>query len=610
MAVATFLTPSKLWRPRLVAATAVAHLAATLFALSSADPGHSGAWLRLDAPGRLLLALVSVLFLACAVYSVGYLRYRVERANRRFCACLLATLGSMSLVAYAQHLGLLWVGIEATTLATAPLIYFNRTARSIEATWKYLVISSIGIALALLGSFFVGYAALLGGGQASLLFSDLLASAPALSKPWLRAGFTLLVVGYGTKLGLAPMHTWKPDAYGEAPGVVGAILAGGLTSCALFALLRFAQITAAAGEGVFADRLLVGMGLTSMGVAAALMLGQRDLKRMLAYSSVEQMGLLALAGGLGAAAGFATLFHLVNNALGKGVLFLTVGNLHRAFGGKTTGEVHGALRRLPLSGYLFLFGLFAVTGVAAVRHLPQRAPDPAGDARREPLVDRRPLRRLPAGGLRRNERDHARRPPGQPARTARRSTYRDSVTTFVPALCLLGLVLLFGLYLPAPLRTLLEEPRRPRSERADERGVQARPAPGRGRGSSRGGARPAVARVRARAAGRHRERAARGGLLRGSRTGRLAALPSARRRPAVRARRGRDQPRGRRVPLAHAAAPAGAPVRARDRRAVRRAPAGHPWPKPVRFQQPPFPARRIATATWRRSRPLYRSCRE
>lgn len=457
MAVVVFFTPSKRWRPRLLAATAAAHFAVTLVSLGPAAPADANAWLRLDAPGRLLLAVISLLFLSCAVYSVGYLRYRVERANRRFCSCMLAALGMMSLVAYSQHLGLLWVGIEATTLATAPLIYFNRTPRSIEATWKYLVISSVGIALALLGSFFVGYAALLGGGEGSLLFRDLLLAAPTLSKPWLRAGFTLLLVGYGAKLGLVPMHTWKPDAYGEAPGVVGAILAGGLTSCAFFALLRLHQITAAAGEGGFASRLLVVMGLASMGVAGALMLGQRDLKRMLAYSSVEQMGILAIAGGLGAGATFAALLHLVNNALAKGVMFLSVGNIHRAFGGKTTGEVHGALRRLPLSGTLFLLGLFAVTGSP-----------PFGPFVSELLIlksafaaDRWAVAILflvfllvVFAGMGATSLAAVQ---GRPPASARQSSYRDSVTTFVPALLLLGIVLLFGLHLPAPVRRLLAE---------------------------------------------------------------------------------------------------------------------------------------------------------
>jgi hydrogenase-4 component F len=457
MSIVVFFVPSQRWRPRLLAVTAATHFALTLRELAGDPPPPDGAWLRLDAPGRVLLLVVSLLFLCCAVYSVGYLRYRVERANRRFCACMLAALGATSLVAYAQHVGLLFVGIEATTLASAPLIYFNRTARSIEATWKYLVISSVGIALALLGSFFVGYSSLLGGGEASLLFGDLLRHADTLSKPWLRAGFALLLVGYGTKLGLAPMHTWKPDAYGEAPGVVGAILAGGLTSCAFFALLRLEQVTAAAGEGGFASALLLAFGLSSMVVAGALMLGQRDLKRMLAYSSVEHMGILAVATGLGAGAAFATQLHLLNNALAKGVMFLSVGNLHRAFGGKTTGEVRGALHRLPLSGSLFLFGLFAVTGSP-----------PFGIFRSELLILRAMLAEsrwwvaavfvgsllvvfagMSATSLAALQ--------GRPTLKAQRSTYRDGVTTFVPALCLLGLVLLFGVRLPEPLRALLEE---------------------------------------------------------------------------------------------------------------------------------------------------------
>jgi len=457
MAVVVFFTPSKRWRPRLLAGTAAAHFALTLAALADPVAPGAGEWLRLDAPGRLLLGVVSLLFLCCAVYSVGYLRYRVERANRRFCACLLVVLGTMSLVAYSQHLGLLWVGMEATTLATAPLIYFNRTPRSIEATWKYLVLSSVGIALALFGSFFLGYSSLLGGGEASLLFPDLLAGASSLSKPWLRAGFTLLLVGYGTKLGLAPMHTWKPDAYGEAPGVVGAVLAGGMTSCAFLALARLAQITAAAGEGIYANRLLVLIGLVSMAVAGALLLGQRDLKRMLAYSSVEQMGILALATGLGAGAGFATLLHLVNNALGKGALFLAVGNVHRAFGGKTTDEVRGALTRLPVSGTIFLLSFFAVTGSP-----------PFGLFVSELLILKSifAAQRWLLGGLflaclflvfAGMGATSLAALQGRPPATARASDYRDRLLTVAPAVVLLGLVLLFGLHLPAGVRALVAD---------------------------------------------------------------------------------------------------------------------------------------------------------
>ncbi|MCK6593287.1 MAG: hydrogenase, partial [Polyangiaceae bacterium] len=140
-----------------------------------------------------------------------------------------------SLVALSQHLGLLWVAVEGTTLATAPLLYFNKNARSIEATWKYLVVGSVGIALALLGSLFLAYALHLAGGETSLVFSSMIAGAKGMSAPWLRVAFVFLLVGYGTKMGLAPLHTWKPDAYGEAPGMVGALLAGGMSSAVFLA---------------------------------------------------------------------------------------------------------------------------------------------------------------------------------------------------------------------------------------------------------------------------------------------------------------------------------------------------------------------------------------
>jgi hydrogenase-4 component F len=183
-----------------------------------------------------------------------------------------------------------------------------------------------------------------------------------LSKPWLHSAFVVLLVGYGTKVGLAPMHTWKPDAYGEAPGLVGALLAGGLTTCAFCAILRFVQILNAAGDGAMARELLLALGLFSMAVAAVFMARQRDYKRMLAYSSVEHMGIIAFGFGIGGLGTYGALLHLINNGLGKGVLFLTAGNIHRAFGSKSTDDVAGAIRKVPASGGLFLAGFFAITG--------------------------------------------------------------------------------------------------------------------------------------------------------------------------------------------------------------------------------------------------------
>ena len=183
-----------------------------------------------------------------------------------------------------------------------------------------------------------------------------------MNRSWLRVAFVLLLVGYGTKMGLAPMHTWKPDAYGEAPGVVGALLAGGLTNCAFLALVRVFHVCQAAGEGAYTGRLLVFLGLLSIAVAAVFMVGQRDFKRMLAYSSIEHMGILVLGMGLGGAGIFASLLHMLNNGLTKGVLFLSAANIHRAFDSKSVQDVRGAMRRVPVSGTLFLFGFIAITG--------------------------------------------------------------------------------------------------------------------------------------------------------------------------------------------------------------------------------------------------------
>jgi len=361
-ALAAFLLPKDRLRPWIVAIISAVHLVLSAAIVAEGEVGFASQWLRFDALGRLVLLVVSTLFCICAFYSVGYLRVRAERPNRIFCTGLLFFLAMTSLVALAQHLTLLWVGMEATTLATAVLLYFNQNKRSLEATWKYLMIGSVGIALALLGTLFLAYGARLGLGEPALLFPDLVRRATKLPAPWVRTAFVFLLVGYGTKMGLAPFHTWKPDAYGEAPGVVGALLAGGLTTCAFLALLRIYRITDAAGQGTFARELLIVFGLLSMTTAAVFMVGQRDFKRLLAYSSVEHMGILVLGIGLGGAGIFAALLHTVNNALTKGVLFLAAGNIHRAFKSKRLEDVTGALRRLPVSAGLFLAGFFAITG--------------------------------------------------------------------------------------------------------------------------------------------------------------------------------------------------------------------------------------------------------
>ncbi|HTW95431.1 MAG TPA: proton-conducting transporter membrane subunit [Tepidisphaeraceae bacterium] len=455
-AVAAVIRSNRL-RPWVLPPAAAAHASLTLWVLLHPNAVEVTRWLALDPPGRIVLLILSTLFLVCAVYSVGYLRYRLELSNRIFCVGLLLFLSATTLVSCSRHLGLMWVAIEATTLATAPLIYFNRTTRSIEATWKYLLIGSVGIAMALLGSFFLAYAAIQKGVDSSLLFQDLLRNAPLLSKPWLHAAFVLLLIGYGTKMGLAPMHTWKPDAYGEAPGVIGALLAGGLTNCAFLALLRVDHVCRAAGESVYTSQLLIFMGVLSMAFAAVFVVAQRDFKRMLAYSSVEHMGILVLGIGIGGGAVFGSLLHMINNGLTKGVLFLSAGNIHRAFDSKSADQVQGAIRRLPLSGTLFLLGFFAITGSP-----------PFGPFISEFTILNGAFssgRFLVAAlflsllliifiGMGRTVLTIVQ---GRPSAASRRTAYRDGLLTGLPILATFAVVLLLGVYIPSPLANLLHD---------------------------------------------------------------------------------------------------------------------------------------------------------
>lgn len=350
-------------RPKFLPAIALLHLLVTLYLVFTTQTTHHNGWILLDPLGKVSLLGISTLFCTCSFYTVGYLSYRPRRPNRVLCLGMLLCLAAMSLVCLSQNLGLMWVAIEATTIAMAPLIYFNRNARSIEATWKYLLICSVGIALALLGLLFLGYATHLSGLGATLLLPELLQKGEMLDRHWLHVAFIFMLTGFGTKLGLAPLHTWKPDAYGEAPGLVGALLSGGLVTCAFLAIARVYQISlATAVLHSFVQQLLLVMGLLSMAVAAMFMARQNDFKRMLAYSSVEHVGIMAIGLGLGKGAIFSVFYHLLANGFAKGVLFLSAGNIHRAFGGKTTDVAQGALRRCPWSGGMFLAGFIAVTG--------------------------------------------------------------------------------------------------------------------------------------------------------------------------------------------------------------------------------------------------------
>ncbi|MBI3757166.1 MAG: NADH dehydrogenase FAD-containing subunit [Deltaproteobacteria bacterium] len=460
-------------RRAVLLSAAIAHIGLTGATWWTLPAPALGAWLQLDAPGRVFLSIASVLFLAAAVYSLSYLRQEshatqtdieegflfTNAPEATFTGCLLLFLAAMTLVTCSHHFGLLWVAIEATTLASAPLIYFHRHHRSLEATWKYLMICSVGIALALLGNFFLAVAAANPSGDPiPLVLGDLLQNASRLHATWLKAAFLLLLVGYGTKMGLAPLHTWLPDAHSEAPSVVSALLSGALLNCAFLGILRAQQVCAAAGLAAFGQELLVGFGLLSMVVAAIFILGQSDYKRMLAYSSVEHMGLLSLGVGLGGAATFGSLLHAVNHSLTKAMLFLVAGNILTAYQSKSTTEVSGVLHVLPYSGALWIVGFLAITGSP-----------PFGLFLSELTIVKTALDQGRVGvaltaiiflmvifvGM---TTVVLRMTYGTPAEGLRRPTPRDeSLLSFLPATALAATVLLLGLYLPPFLSQALEE---------------------------------------------------------------------------------------------------------------------------------------------------------
>lgn len=337
-----------------------------------------------DRLGTLFLALASLLFVAASIYAVGYLRGErrhtaprrdfqdgtvfTNAPEQRFLACLCFFLASMTLVTMTRHLGALWVGIELTTLTSAPLIYFHRHRRSLEATWKYLMICSVGIALAFMGNilftlafypempeylhqmhFFTTRAAHAAGEDGG-------------SAPWLKAGFIFLLVGYGTKMGLAPLHNWLPDAHSQAPSLVSALLSGALLNCAFLGILRGHEILLAAGLGGFSGGLLMFFGLLSMLVAAIFIVGQGHFKRLLAYSSVEHMGILALGVGAGGAAAHSALLHSVNHSLTKCMLFLLAGNILSHYHTYSSYDARGLRRAMPITAALWLAGFLAIVG--------------------------------------------------------------------------------------------------------------------------------------------------------------------------------------------------------------------------------------------------------
>lgn len=322
-------------------------------------------------PGMYVLGICGVLFFFVARYFCKYFKADSHGAMLRnghakhmkdysAAALMLLFLGTMTLTALAQDYGTLWVAVEATTLVSAPLIHFHSSKSSLEATWKYLLLCSLGIGMALFGTMLMSAA--LPQVEANAVQGTIWPTFGSLGQvdaQWYKAAFVFCFAGYGLKAGLAPFHSWLPDAHSEAPAPVSALLSGSLLNCAMLALWRVRE---AAPEGLsdFCDGFFIFFGFLSLLIAALFIINQKDYKRMLAYSSVEHMGLIALMIGFGMKE--LLLIHVIFHSLTKMMLFLTAGNLLLAFNTRRIQLVQGVFSRLPRNGAIWMIGMLMICG--------------------------------------------------------------------------------------------------------------------------------------------------------------------------------------------------------------------------------------------------------
>jgi hydrogenase-4 component F len=341
-------------------------LYAAIFAASTAvlylHPASFTEYFRTDDLNVFFLIVLAVIFAGVAVYNIGFLIHDKENRHRQslYTIYLLLFTGSMAGVILTTHLALLWVFVEGTTLSSAFLIYYYRTETAMEAAWKYLFICSIGIAIAFIGITLLSMGL---GGINSFFFHDLETNAKNINSFWLKLSFPFILMGFGTKAGFAPVHAWLPDAHSESPSPVSALLSGTLLNAALLGILRMNKIMELAELGWYVKILLFVIGFLSVFIAAVYIRIVKNYKRLLAYSSIENMGIILIALGAGGIGLFAAMLHLVSHSLTKGSLFLTSGNILHRYKTKETTSVRGIIKGDPVTGWIWIFSLIAITGL-------------------------------------------------------------------------------------------------------------------------------------------------------------------------------------------------------------------------------------------------------
>ena len=377
-ALLCLLLPHRLWIEAVTVGGAVLTLglgvAITSQVMAAGHVEGLGTWLYADALSALSVLIVAFVGATAALYSVGYLRENMkeqsavygdgQRESQRYYVLFNLFLFAMIVVPVSNSLGVLWIAIEGTTLASLFLVSFYRTAEALEAAWKYVIVGSVGIALALFGTVLAYYSAVqVLGPSYDLNWSVLAPVAPRLDPGVMRLAFIFILVGFGTKAGLAPMHTWLPDAHSEAPSPISALLSGVLLNTAMYGILRYYALATPSLGRSYPNALLLAFGLLSLLIAALFILRQRDFKRLLAYSSVEHMGIVSVGIAFGGALGlYGALLQMIGHALAKSLMFFATGQVSLRYGTKQIDGVAGVVTSMPVTGAILIVGALALTG--------------------------------------------------------------------------------------------------------------------------------------------------------------------------------------------------------------------------------------------------------
>jgi hydrogenase-4 component F len=414
----------------------------------------TGPYVLVDDLNNVFIVLTTFVGFTTSAFSASYIEHELETGRltpaflRFYHTMYQVLMFAMNLALVTNNIGVMWVGIELATLTTVLMVGIYRTHEALEAAWKYFILGSVGIALALFGTILIYMAAepTIGGGPNAMVWTDLVAHAASFDPALLNLAFVFLLLGYGTKIGLFPLHAWLPDAHAEGPTPISAVLSGLLLNVALYALLRFKMLLAANPDALAPGPLMITMGLVSLVFAAFMLYRRRDIKRMFAYSSIEHMGIVTFAFGMGGPlANFAGLLHMSLHSLTKSAIFFAVGNISQVKGTQKIADMGGLTETNPVLGWGLVLGVVAIAGLPPLGIFSSEFLVVSSTFAREPLLALPLVLGLLVGVgalfLRLNAIAF-----GEP-----HGPNHESKGSYLPMFAHLGLVLVAGVYLPGPL---------------------------------------------------------------------------------------------------------------------------------------------------------------